>query len=307
MNPHDPSALSPRAGRATVLLIMVTAAWGSSFFLIRDVVATVPAADFLAVRFSLATLVMWALLHRRVGALTAGQVRAGIGLGGVYGLAQLLQTAGLEHTSATRSGFITGMYVVITPALGALVLRSRLPVATWVAALGALAGLGVLSLGSIGWGLGETLTLASAAIFAVHILWLGAASEEGATLGLAAVQIAACTVVCAIAAVAGGVVTPGTAFDWAVLIYLALVCGAAAMWAQTWAQAHLAPTRAAIVMTTEPVFAALFAVGVGGELMTSRVAVGGGLILAAMYLSELGPRTRTATVPVEGLHHEPGG
>ena len=115
MNPHVLSAPSPRAGRATVLLMMVAAAWGSSFFLIRDVVATVPAADFLAVRFSLATVVMWALLHRHVRALSAGQVRAGIGLGGVYGLAQLLQTAGLEHTSATRSGFITGMYVVITP------------------------------------------------------------------------------------------------------------------------------------------------------------------------------------------------
>ena len=79
------------------------------------------------------------------------------------------------------------------------------------------------------------------------------------------------------------------------------------MWAQTWAQAHLVPTRAAIVMTTEPVFAALFAVGLGGETMTSRIAVGGGLILAAMYLSELGPRARTETAPAEGLHHEVGG
>ncbi len=292
---------------ATLLLTLVTAAWGSSFFLTRDLVATIPSADYLAVRFALAASVMLPLLHRHVRALDRQQLLVGAGLGIVYGVAQLLQTVGLEHTTATRSGFITGMYVVLTPAFAALVLRARLTGSTWLASLTALAGLAALSLGSVGWGLGESLTLASAAVFAVHILWLGYASRDGATLGLAAVQVTACAVVCALAAVPDGVRTPTTPSGWAVLVYLALVCGAAAMWAQTWAQAHLRPTRAAIVMTTEPLFAALFATWVGGESLTARLALGGGLILAAMYLSELGPRARRGATPPEALHHGPGG
>ncbi len=312
----SPGHSSAPARLSTLLLLAVTAAWGSSFFLTRELVASIPSADYLAVRFALAAAVMLPLLHRHVRALDRRELAAGVGLGLLYGLAQLLQTVGLEHTSATRSGFITGLYVVLTPAFAAALMRTRVGAATWAGSVMACLGLGVLCLGSVGWGGGESLTLACAAVYAAHILGLGAVSRGESALGLSAVQITVVALVCAVAAAPGGVRTPSSGAGWAVVAYLALVCGALAMWAQTWAQAHLPPTRAAIVMTMEPVFAALFAVWLGGEEFTWRVAVGGGLVLAAMYVVELRDalalplrrwRSQRAGGPtVEGLHHEAG-
>jgi drug/metabolite transporter (DMT)-like permease len=126
----------------------------------------------------------------------------------------------------------------------------------------------------------------------VHILGLGAWSTQRDALGLSVLQMGVITVVCALASAPDGIVLPQRADDWLAVIYMALIAGALALLAQTWAQAHLAPTRAAIVMTLEPVFAALFAVLLGGEVLTWRMAIGGALVLTAMYLVELSPRRK---------------
>jgi drug/metabolite transporter (DMT)-like permease len=89
-----------------------------------------------------------------------------------------------------------------------------------------------------------------------------------------------------------GVVMPRTTGDWLSIVYMALVAGALALLLQTWAQAHLSPTRAAIVMTMEPVVAASFAVLLGGEAVTIRMVIGGALVLAAMLLVETAPRRK---------------
>ena len=98
--------------------------------------------------------------------------------------------------------------------------------------------------------------------------------------------------VCFVATVPDGVVLPDNGRDWLSLVYMALVAGALAMLGQTWAQAHLPPTRTAIIMSMEPVFAATFAVALGGEGVTSRLLVGGAMVLAAMLVVELVPRRR---------------
>ncbi len=298
---------------ATALLVGVTAVWGSTFFLIRDLVVDVPPTDFLTVRFGIAGLVMLAVFRRPVLALTRRELRIGVVLGVLYGLAQVLQTIGLVTTDASVSGFVTGTYVVLTPVLGALVLRDRIGRVTWAAVGMATAGLTVLSLQGFAVGVGEGVTLASAVLYAAHIVALGRWSTPGAAFGLATVQAVVIAVVAAVAAVPGGVTLPSGPGQWASLLYMALVAGAGALWAQTWAQAHLTATRAAIVMTLEPVFAALFAVLFGGESLTTRMVVGGSLVVGAMYLVELrGPvaeaRDPDASAledpPAEALHHD---
>jgi drug/metabolite transporter (DMT)-like permease len=294
---------------ATLLLVSVTAVWGSTFFLIRDLVEHVPPADFLAVRFAIAALAMAIVFRRQTLALERRDVLVGLGLGAVYGAAQLLQTVGLAHTDASVSGFVTGTYVVLTPLLGAALFRERVAGSTWLAVGLATAGLAVLSLRGLSIGYGEALTLGSAALYALHIVGLGRYSRAHTATGLATVQAIAITVMCAIGAAPDGVTLPDGGGQWASLLYMALVAGAVALWAQTWAQSHLPATRAAIVMTLEPVFAAFFAVLLGGESLTSRMLLGGGLVLAAMYLVELlGRRTPPTTAeedpPSELLHHE---
>ena len=295
---------------ATLLLVGVTAVWGSTFFLIRDLVQHVPPADFLAVRFGIAAVVMFVLFRRRTLALSRREVRVGAVLGVLYGVAQVLQTMGLQSTDASVSGFITGTYVVLTPVLGAVLLRDRIGPATWLAVGLASVGLAVLSLRGMSVGTGEALTLSSAFLYAGHIVALGRWATPQAAVGLATVQAFVIALVCGVAAVPGGLTLPADGGQWASLLYMALVAGALALWAQTWAQAHLTATRAAIVMALEPVFAAFFAVLLGGESLTRRMLLGGALVVAAMYLVELRatPRDPDATAaedpPVEALHHD---
>ncbi len=293
---------------ATLLLVAITAIWGSTFFLIRDVVLQMPPTDFLAVRFTIAAVAMVAVFWRPMLALNRRELEIGVGLGFLYAVAQILQTVGLVHTEASRSGFITGTYVVLTPIFTAVLLRERIPRSTWVAVLMATAGLATLSLSGFGFGFGEGVTLLAAAVYALHIIGLGRYSSPATAAGLSTVQMVVIALVSLVAAAPGGIELPTGRGAWASVLYMALMAGAVAIWAQTWAQSHLPATRAAIVMTLEPVFAAGFAVGLGGESLTIRMFLGGAMVLGAMYTVELIGRRADATAeqdpPSELLHHE---
>jgi len=295
---------------ATLLLVGITAIWGSTFFLIRNVVLELSPTDFLAVRFTIAAVAMLTVFWRPMLALNKREIQIGVGLGVLYAVAQILQTVGLAHTEASRSGFITGTYVVLTPILTAVLLREHIPRSTWVAVLMAMAGLATLSLNGFGFGFGfgESVTLIAAAFYALHIIGLGRHSSPANAAGLSVVQMIVIAVVSLAAATPGGIELPKGAGAWASVLYMALMAGAVAIWAQTWAQSHLTATRTAIVMTLEPVFAAGFAVALGGESLTARMLVGGAMVLAAMYTVELIGRRADVSAeqspPAELLHHE---
>jgi drug/metabolite transporter (DMT)-like permease len=277
---------------STAALLAVTACWGSTFFLIHDLLERVPTLDFLAVRFAIASATLVLLAPKALGRLTRESRRHAVVLGCLYGVAQILQTAGMAQTPASVSGFITGMYVVATPLFAALILHSRITSLTWVAVVLAMVGLGVLTLSGLSIGYGEALIFVAAMFYALHIVGLGAWSDARQTLGMAIVQLMVITVICLICTAPDGLVLPDRTSDWVSVLYMAVFAGAGAMIGQTWAQAHLPPTRAAIIMSTEPVFAALFAVLLGGESATVRMIIGGLLVLAAMLIAELAPRRR---------------
>lgn len=287
---------------ATIGLLAMTAVWGSTFVLIKGVVDRMPVADFLAVRFVVAAVFMFALFHRHVARLSRRQLWRGVALGALYGVGQLLQTWGLALISPSVSGFVTGMYVVFTPILATLLLRQRMPVTVWLAVGLATLGLALLSLNGFSVDTGVWLTLFAALLYGLHIVGLGHWSRAEEAFGLSAVQMAVIALVCLLATAGhGGPTLPPDRSAWIAVLYMALVAGAGAMLMQTWAQAHLPATRAAIVMTTEPVFAAGFAVAFGSDVLTWRMLCGGGLVLAAMYLVELMPRREP---PAEAIHHE---
>ena len=244
---------------ATLALLAMTAAWGSTFFLIKDLLDRVPTLDFLAVRFAIASVAMLVVAPRAVARLSPVVRRHAMVLGLLYGLAQILQTAGLAHTAASVSGFITGMYVVLT-----------------------LSGFSL--------GYGEAITLVSAVLYALHIVGLGAWSTPRDAVGMSILQIMVIAVVCTLATAHDGIVLPDRTGDWLAVAYMAVVVGALGLLGQTWAQAHLPPTRSAIIMSMEPVFASLFAVWLGGEDATARLLLGGSMVLVAMLTVELAPR-----------------
>jgi drug/metabolite transporter (DMT)-like permease len=277
---------------AALLLLAVTAVWGSTFPMTKDVVAQLPVMDFLAVRFALAAVVVAALFPRSLRGLSVSTVRRGVVLGLLYGVAQIAQTVGLQHTAASVAGFVTGMYVVCTPLLAAVLLSERLSATTWAAVPLATAGLAVLSLRGVALGFGEGITLVAAVLYALHIVALGAWSTPREAIGISVVQLAVIALLGFVIGAPGGISLPQTTGVWLQVVYMAVFAAGLALAAQTWAQAHLPPTRAAIIMCTEPVFAAVFAILIGGEDPTRRLLVGGTIVLAAMLLAEVGPRRK---------------
>jgi len=252
---------------ATMALLAVTAVWGSTFVMIKDLLARMSVVDFLAVRYAIgavAALVLFAGPVRRLG---RAQLARGLLLGVLYGLGQLLQTWGLALIAPSVSGFVTGTYVIFTPILATILLRQRMAPMVWAAVAMATLGLGLLTLRGFAVGTGVWLTLAAAMLYALQIIGLSRWSRPGDTLGLSAVQ-------------------------------MPLVAGVLAMILQTWAQAHLSATRSAIMMTGEPLFAAAFAVAFGSDLLTWRMLLGGGLIVAAMALVEWKPGRQPAPAPL---------
>jgi len=283
---------------ATLALLGMTACWGSTFFLIKDLLDRIPVLDFLAVRFAIATVALWLMFPRALSKVSKERWRPAVVLGLLYGVAQILQTAGLAHTPASVSGFITGLYVVCTPLFAALLLRQRIGPVTWGAVALAMAGLAVLTLSGFSIGYGEALTFVSALLYALHIVGLGAWSNAREAMGMTIIQLAVITVVCFVATAPDGIVLPSEPRDWLSVVYMAVFAAALALAGQTWAQAHLPPTRSAIIMSMEPVFAAFFAVLLGGEALTARMLVGGAMVLTAMLVVEVVPRRKIeAEVP----------
>ena len=282
--PRSPSAV------ATLGLVVVTAIWGSTFIVVKDAVERMPVMDFLAWRFALAAVVMAVLRPGAVRRLSPLARRHGVLLGLALGAGYVAQTFGLQRTPATVSGFITGLFVVFTPLCAGVLLRRRVSGQAWAAVALATLGLALLSLHGFAVGSGEAITLLCALMFALHIVGLGEWSTPDDAYGLAVLQLATVALGSILAAATDTLRPPPDGGVWFAILLTALAATAFAFFVQTWAQAHLAPTRAAVVMTMEPVFAGVFGVAIGGDDLTPRTVAGALLVLAAMYLVELGPR-----------------
>ena len=286
-------------GAAVLALLAATAIWGGTFPVVKD--AITPAGpmhvfDYLAWRFALATLVMAIARPRSVARLGRTGRRHGVLLGLALGVGFIVQTTGLQRTPSSVAGFVTGMFVVFTPLVTWAILRRHVSRSAWLAVVVATVGLALLSAGTSGdndthaTALGLTLVLACALAYAVHIVGLGEWSALHDSYGLAVVQLATVTVLCTVAALfEPHRLRPPTDGDaWFAVGLTALAATALAFIIQTWAQSVLDPTRASVVMTMEPVWAGVFAVGFAGESMTWAAVVGAVLVVAGMLLTELG-------------------
>jgi drug/metabolite transporter (DMT)-like permease len=275
---------------ATIGLVVVTAIWGATFVIVKHAVERMPVMDFLAWRFGIAAIVMALARPRSVLTLDGRGRRVGVVLGLALGGGYIAQTIGLQHTPASVSGFITGLFVVFTPLCAAVLLRKRLDRMTWLAVVLATVGLGLISLHGFSIGGGEALTLLCALAFGLHIVGLGEWSSSYDAAGLAVVQLTTVAVLSIVIAAPSSLAPPPDAGVWAAVLVTAVAATALAFFVQTWAQAHLPPTRAAVVLTMEPVFAGIFGVAFGGDSLGARTIAGAALVLIAMYTVELGPR-----------------
>jgi drug/metabolite transporter (DMT)-like permease len=269
---------------ASVALVGVTAVWGYTFLVVQDAIARMAVMDFLAWRFLLASVVMIALRPTCLRNVTRLELLRGIGLGIVLGLGYITQTYGLRYTSAANSGFITGMFVVLTPVMSWILLRRKTNRTTWLVVALATVGLALLSLNGWSVGIGELLTLGCAVFFAIHIVGLGEWSSQYKPYAFTLLQIGTVAIISFIAAIHEGITVPPDPGVWVAVGITGVLATAVAFFIQTWAQSLISATRAAVVMTMEPVFAGLFAVVIGGTQLTPRTLGGAACILAAMLI-----------------------
>ena len=272
---------------AVIALIIITAIWGWTFIIVKQAIAQMPVMDFLAIRFTVAAIVMVILRPDSLHNINGQGLRRAVFLGILLGLAYVTQTYGLMFASATVVGFITGMFVVFTPIISWFWLHQKINNNTWLAVMLAVIGLALLSLNGWSLGIGELFTLACAICLAFYTVGLGKWSSQHEPYSLALLQIGSIAIILLLITAPGRITIPLDAGIWMTIGITAIFATVLAFFVQTWAQSILSPTHTAVILTMEPLFAGIFAVFIGNETLTWRIISGAVSILLAMYIVQL--------------------
>jgi drug/metabolite transporter (DMT)-like permease len=291
-----------RARLAELALVGIAAVWGLTFTMVQDAIDRLPVTAFLAYRFLPAAVIVGLVARRELRALGADGWRAGLIMGLFLTAGYLFQTLGLQHTSASNAGFITGLFVVLTPLLGAILLGQRAGRTAWLAAGASAVGLFLLSGAGADFRVqGDGLVLLCAVAFSAHILATDRGVARHPVGALVAVQLGVCGVACLlIATVSGDLEVPRGGEVWSALVVTALLASALGFLVQTYAQAHASPARTALILASEPAFAGLFGYLLAGDRLGPVEWLGAAIILAAIVAVDAVPRLRPPRPLPEG-------
>lgn len=281
--------------RAELALVFNTVIWGSTFVVVKDALSDVSPLLFLALRFSVATLVLMLLFrgawsHPRKARLA---VRGGLVCGVFLFAGYAFQTIGLKLTTAPKSAFITGLATAMVPLLAALVYMIRPRAAELAGVTLAVAGMGLMTLqgaSPLSMGRGDLLTVCCAVAFAAHIVALGHYSREVSFEVLSVTQVAISAVLAS--SMFWWAETPAISLRpavWAAIVVTGVLATAVAFSLQAWAQQYTTATRTALIFTLEPLFAWATSYILTGETLSGRGVAGALLILAGVLLVEMKP------------------
>ena len=270
-----------------IAILALTAIWGYTFVPVKDAVELYPVLAFLGVRFLIATGVLGVISVARLPQLGRRGWLVGMLIGSLLAASLGLQTAGLARTTVSSTGFITGLYVVLTPVFGLVLFRQRIGLLGWVGAAVAVGGLALVA-GAPGADLtGDLLVLASAGTQALQILFIGRYAGRYDGLALTFVQVATCAVgLLAVAGARGEITMPQGGTVWYGLLVTALPATALALFIQIWVQRRIPAARAAILFTLEVPFAALFGILLMHDSLGVSGWLGGALIAMAILVVE---------------------
>ncbi|AGB40487.1 putative permease, DMT superfamily [Halobacteroides halobius DSM 5150] len=289
--------------KADLALLMVVLIWGSTFAIMKGIFNTITPVYFLTLRFGVATLILVIIFHKRLSSLDFATLKAGLVAGLFLFGGYAFQVTGLELTTASSAGFITGLSVVLVPLFSALFFRKVPPFMTWLGVILATLGLGLLSFeGQLLFNLGDFLVLLCACSLALHILLVDRYVQEKDAVLLAIVQIATVALLSSMWVGFKGSYQSVSSFEvWSSIIYMGALATAVAFLIQNKAQTFTTPTRTAIIFSLEPIFGALFAYLYLGEVISLQGYLGGSLIVLGMLLAEVKFKKIKEVVGMEGL------
>ncbi len=276
-----------RSHSALLALVAVTAVWGLTFVQVKDAVALYPLFAFLAVRFAIASLVLAVPAAPRLRSLGRSGAVAGVALGLLLAAGYALQTAGLERTTVSSAGFITGLYVVFTPLLALLLFRTRIAGVVWLGVGLSLVGLALLSGITAGDRLGNLLVLAGSAAYSLQIVLLERYAPRYDAIAFTQAEMLAAFAGFAVVAVAlGQVELPSGRTVWAALLVTGIFASALGFLVQTWAQRRTTATQTALAFAMEPVFAGIFGFWLAGDRLGAAGWAGCAVIMAGIVVAE---------------------
>jgi len=269
------------------VLVLVTAVWGITFVQTKDALALYPLFAFLAVRFAIAVLVLAVPAAGRLRSLRRDGVVVGAALGALLAAGYALQTAGLHRTTVSAAGFVTGMYVVLTPVFAFALFRMRIARAVWLGVALAVLGLAMLSGVSAGSTVGDLMVLGGAALFALQIALMERAAPRYDPLAFTTAEMGAAFVGFAVVAlVAGQVELPHGWTVWGALLVTGVFASAVAFLVQAWAQQRTSATQTALIFSLEPVFAGIFGFALAGDRLGLVGWAGCAVILGGIAAAE---------------------
>ena len=269
---------------AVPALIAVTAVWGLTFVQVKDAIALYPVLPFLAFRFAIATGVLAPFAASRARLLGGrGWASAAIA-GALLAAGYTLQTLGLERTTVSSAGFVTGMYVVLTPLIAYACFRIRIARVAWGGVALATLGLGLLAGVHGGGSGGDVLVLAGAAVYSLQIVLMERYAPRYDPLGFTLVEMLAAFAVLGVVAIPTMTVPHGWTV-WGALLVTGIFASALAFLIQTWAQQRTSATQTAVTFALEPVWAALFGYWLAGDRLGVAGWAGCAAIMAGIVLA----------------------
>ncbi|SHE52221.1 EamA-like transporter family protein [Thermoanaerobacter uzonensis DSM 18761] len=275
--------------KSDIVLTVVTMVWGSTFIIVKNAIQTLPVYNFLFIRFLLAFLLLVIIFYKRLKNIDKKTLTAASLIGTMLFLGYAFQTMGLKYTTASKSGFITGFSVVLVPILEAVFLKRKPSKPAILGILLAFIGLILLTTNiDLSINIGDFLTLLCAFAFGMQIVLIAKYASTLDTYLLATIQIG-------IVALLSGIVTflfekpfiPTSVDVWLAIIITGVFATAFAYVAQNTMQAYTTATHTALIFALEPVFAAIAAFLIAGEVMSFRAIIGGIFMFAGIVLSEL--------------------
>jgi drug/metabolite transporter (DMT)-like permease len=273
--------------RALLLLVAVTAVWGVTFVQVKDAVAVYPLFAFLALRFAIATCTLAPAGLTRLRSLGRSGGLAAALAGSLLGAGYVLQTAGLQRTSVSSTGFITGMYVVLTPLLALALFRTRVSRAAWGGVVLATAGLALLAgvhTGAVG---GDLFVLAGAAVYSLQIVLMERYAPRYDAIAFTLVEMATAFAGLLVVALArGDLSVPHGWTVWGALLVTGVFASALAFLAQVWAQRRASATQTALAFSLEPVWTAFFGFTLAGDRLGATAWLGCAVIMAGIVVAE---------------------
>jgi drug/metabolite transporter (DMT)-like permease len=280
-----PGVETDRSLRPLVALVAVTGVWGLTFVQVKDAVAVYPVFAFLALRFGIATLALAPPSLTRVRSIGRQGAGAAVFAGLLLAAGYALQTFGLERTTVSSAGFVTGMYVVLTPLIALAVFRLHVGRAAWGGVVLATAGLTMLAGVHGGSITGDGLVLAGAAVYSLQIVVMERYAQLYDAFAFTFVEMLAATLGLGICALPHLAVPRGWTV-WGALLVTGIFASALAFLVQMWAQQRTSATRTALVFTLEPVFAAIFGYWLAGDRLGAIGWVGCAVIMSGIVLAE---------------------